>query len=215
MKVEKNKVVGLTYELIVDGKLADKATEERPLDYIHGTQMLLPKFENEVEGKEPGEDFAFTLTPEEGYGAFDEGRLVELPKAAFEVDGKVREDLLVVGQMIPMLSNTGQVVQGIVYEVKPESVTMDFNHPMAGKTLNFKGKVVSVREATEKEMTEGLHGEFLPQQEDEGHCHKGDGECCHGEGKKDGERCHKEGKGEDGECCHGEGHGEGHCCKDK
>ena len=63
--------------------------------------MLLPKFESEVEGKEPGEEFAFTLTPEEGYGTFDDSRLIELPKAAFEIDGKVREDLLVVGQIIP------------------------------------------------------------------------------------------------------------------
>ena len=110
----------------------------------------------------------------------------------------MREDLLVVGQIIPMLSNTGQVVQGTVHEVKPDTVVMDFNHPMAGKTLNFTGKVVSVREATEKEC----------------HCHKGeggchggghkDGECCHGEGHKDGECCHGEGK-KDGECCHGNG----------
>ena len=163
MKVQKNNVVELTYELIVDGKLADKATQERPLGYIHGTHMLLPKFESEVEGKEPGDEFAFTLTPEEGYGTFDASRLFELPKAAFEIDGKVREDLLVVGQIIPMLSNTGQVVQGTVHEVKPDTVVMDFNHPMAGKTLNFTGKVVSVREATEKELKEGLHGEFLPQ----------------------------------------------------
>ena len=180
MKVQKNNVVELTYELIVDGKLADKATQERPLGYIHGTHMLLPKFESEVEGKEPGDEFAFTLTPEEGYGTFDASRLFELPKAAFEIDGKVREDLLVVGQIIPMLSNTGQVVQGTVHEVKPDTVVMDFNHPMAGKTLNFTGKVVSVREATEKELKEGLHGEFLPQEEHECHCHKGEG-GCHGE----------------------------------
>ena len=56
MKVQKNNVVELTYELIVDGKLADKATQERPLGYIHGTHMLLPKFESEVEGKEPGDE---------------------------------------------------------------------------------------------------------------------------------------------------------------
>ena len=61
-----------SYELIVDGALADKADETRPLDYIHGTGMLLPKFESEVEGKEPGEEFAFTLTPEEGYGTCGE-----------------------------------------------------------------------------------------------------------------------------------------------
>lgn len=187
MKVEKNKVVSLTYELIVDGQLADKADESRPLEYIHGTHMLLPKFESEVEGKEPGETFAFTLTPEEGYGTFDENRLIDLPKEAFTVDGVVRDDLLVVGQIIPMISDTGNVVQGTVHKVEENTVTMDFNHPMAGKTLNFTGKVTDVRDATEKELTEGLHH----------HCHKhdGDGECCH---KEDGECCHDK----EGGCCH-------------
>ena len=208
MKVEKNKVVELTYELTVEGKCADKATEDRPLDYIHGNHMLLPKFESELEGKGPGEEFSFTLTPEEGYGTFDESRLVDLPKEAFSIDGKIREDLLVVGQMIPMMSNSGQVVQGIVYSVEPDTVTMDFNHPMAGKTLNFKGKVLTVRDATEKELNEGLHGEFLPPEEEEEHCcHKhdgeGDGECCHKhDGEGDGECCHKHDGEGDGECCH-------------
>ena len=85
---------------------------------------------------------------------------------------------------------------------------MDFNHPMAGKTLHFSGKVESVREASEKELNEGLHGEYLPQED----CHcKGKGKC-HGEGDGEG-CCHKEGEGcchEEGEgCCHKEGEG---CC---
>ncbi len=168
MKAEKNKVVSLTYELIVDGALADKADENRPLEYIHGTGMLLPKFESEVEGKEPGEEFAFTLTPEEGYGLFDETRLIELPKEAFMIDGKVRDDLLTVGRMIPMMSDSGDVVNGIVYLVTDDKVTMDFNHPMAGKTLNFTGKVVGVREATEKELKKGHPCK-----------HHSDGDCCH------------------------------------
>lgn len=190
MKAEKNKVVSLTYELIVDGQLADKADENRPLEYIHGTHMLLPKFESEIEGKGPDEEFAFTLTAEEGYGVFDASRLIELPLAAFMIDGKVREEMLVVGQMIPMMSNSGQVVQGKVHKVAVDKVTMDFNHPMAGKTLNFTGKVVNVREATEKELNEGLHGEYLPQghkckgncHKEEGECHCNDGDCHCGEG---------------------------------
>ena len=206
MKAEKNKVVSLTYELIVDEVLADKAEETRPLEYIHGTGMLLPKFESEVEGKEPGEEFAFTLTPEEGYGIYDETRLIELPKEAFMIDGKVREDLLVIGKMIPMVNDSGQVVNGRVYLVTDEKVIMDFNHPMAGKTLNFTGKVVEVREATEKELQKGHPCRH----------HHHDGECCH-KGEGDGECCHK-GEG-DGECCHkgegdGECHGKGHCEKE-
>lgn len=177
MKVEQNKVVSLTYELMVEGTLADKADENRPLEYIHGTGMLLPKFESEVEGKEPGDEFAFTLTPEEGYGEFDESRLIDLPKEAFMMDGRVREDLLVVGKMIPMMTEDRRPINGIVYQVTETTVTMDFNHPMAGKTLNFTGKVVAVRDATEKELEKGHPCR---------HHNKPDGECCH---KGD---CHKE-----------------------
>ena len=66
MKVSKNSVVAISYELMVDGGLADKAVAEKPLEYIHGTGMLLPRFEEELEGKEQGDDFAFVLSPEEG-----------------------------------------------------------------------------------------------------------------------------------------------------
>ena len=188
MKVAKNKVVAVSYELNVEGKTADKAGSDAPLEYIHGTGMLLPKFESELESKEPGDKFEFTLTPEEGYGAYDPKYKVDIPKSAFEIDGKLREDLLVPGNVIPMLNSAGQVVQGKVESVGEDSVTMDFNHPMAGKTLHFTGKVESVREASEKELKEGLHGEYLPK--DGCHCGKDcscDDSCdC---GCKDGKDC--------------------------
>ena len=63
MKINQNKVVLLHYELSVDGK----SVEHNDLDYIHGTHMLLPKFEQELEGLEPTQSFAFTLSPEEGH----------------------------------------------------------------------------------------------------------------------------------------------------
>ena len=169
MKVDQKKVVALSYELTVEGALADKATAEKPLEYIHGTGMLLPRFEEEVAGKEVGESFEFTLSPEEGYGVYSSDYIFELPKSAFEMDGQVREDLLVVGRVIPMLSDDGSVVQGTVKEVKPDSVLMDFNHPMAGKTLHFTGSVVSVRDASEEELQHGLAHKC--------HCHKGEGHC--------------------------------------
>ena len=198
MTIDKNKVVAVSYELEVEGSIADKAGSEKPLEYIHGTGMLLPKFEAALEGKEPGASFDFTLTPEEGYGNYSDEWKIEIPKTSFAgPDGKIREDLLVVGFTIPMLNSEGQVIQGTVAAVSDDTVTMDFNHPMAGKTLHFTGKVESVRDATDKELTEGLHGEYLPPEEHE---------CCHGKGG-----CHKEGKG-DGEGCHGEGHKDGECC---
>ena len=201
MKADQDRVVAVSYELEVEGKIADKAGSEKPLEYIHGTGMLLPKFEAAVQDKEPGETFDFVLDPEDGYGTYNPDYKFDIPKSSFEVEGMLREDLLFVGNIIPMLNGSGQVIQGTVAAIKEETVTMDFNHPMAGKTLHFTGKVESVREATEKELTEGLHGEYLPKEGGCGHkCHHGDGEgCCHGEGNDCG--CHGEGEG----CNCGEG----------
>lgn len=215
MRIERNKVVALAYDLEVEGSVVDSATPEQPLDYIHGTHMLIPRFEAEIEGLEEGAAFAFTLQPEEGYGAYDEQRRLDLPKSAFVVNGELREDLMQVGRILPMVNATGNVVNATVIEVKEDGVTMDFNHPMAGKVLNFRGKILSVRDATEKELTEGLHGEYLPLENDphrhcchgKGHCHHHDheeGECC-GHGHEDGECCGHHGHG-DGDCC-----GQGHC----
>ena len=185
MKIQKNKVVAVSYELEVEGKIADKAGSEAPLEYIHGTGMLLPKFEAALDGKVAGDGFEFTLAPEEGYGTYNPGYIARIPLEAFMIDGKLATEFLQPGRTLPMLNSEGQVVQGTIIEVGDKDVTMDFNHPMAGKTLHFTGKVEAVREATEKELKEGLHGEYLPPEDGCGGCHKGK---CHGEGG-----CHKEG----------------------
>jgi len=200
MKIEKNKVVAVTYDLSVEGNIVDRATEEAPLDYIQGMHMLIPAFEAALEGLQEGDAFAFTLQSEEGYGSFDEKKLIHLPKSAFTIQGEVREDLMQVGRILPMVGADGSIVNATVTEVKEDGVLMDFNHPMAGKVLNFSGTVVSVREATEKELTEGLHGEFLPPEEHH---------CCHGKGKG---HCHHHHDHGDGECCGHHDHGEGECC---
>lgn len=192
MKIEAMKVVAISYEVKVDGETVDRATEEKPLDYIQGMRMIIPKLEAAIEGLSEGDPFECTVAPEDAYGEYDLSKVFDIPKSSFEVKGKLREDLLEPGKFIPMLNSAGEVCHGMVVEVKDDKVTMDFNAPMAGKTLHFTGKVLSVREATEKELTEGLHGEFLPPEEG---CH------CHGGG------CH--GHHHDGGCCH---HGEGESC---
>lgn len=198
MKIGQNTVVEFCYELEVDGNVVDHTTQERPLDYIHGTGSLLPKLEAHIEGMEPGDNFDITLSPVDGYGEVDPSRIIDLPKAAFEVNGEIREDLLVVGNTIPMMNSMGGVIPGVVIEVSKDSVKMDLNHQMAGKTLHFTGEVLTVREATEKELTEGLHGEYV-------HTCGGCGGGCHGhEGSCHEGGCH-EGGCHDGECgcgCH-------------
>ena len=175
MKIAQNTVVEFVYELEVDGQVVDHTVKERPLDYIHGTGSLLPKLEEHIEGMVAGDKFDVTLSPADGYGEVDPQRIIDLPKAAFEVNGEIREDLLVPGNTIPMMNSMGGVIPGVVLEVTEDSVKMDLNHRMAGKTLHFTGEIVSVREATEKELTEGLHGEYV---------HTCGG--CHGHGHEGG-----------------------------
>ena len=222
MKIENNKVVELCYELEVDGKIVDRTTNERPLDYIHGTMSLLQRFEDNIEGLEPGSKFQFTLTPEEGYGEVDPNRVIDLPKEAFEVNGEIREDLLKTGSTIPLLNSAGQVVPGVVLEVSENTVKMDLNSPMAGKTLNFSGEILTVRDATEKELAEGLHGEYIQSSCGCGGHHHHHGHGCGGHHHHGGCGCHDDndcGCHGEGDCgCHGEAHGdcgcgegEGHC----
>ena len=155
MKAEKNKMVGVDYKLTVDGQIADQSRPGQPLEFIFGTGMLLPKFEEAIEGREPGEKVSFTLSPKDGYGELIAEAVVDLPKNLFMVDGKLAEDILFVGSQVPMSDSQGNRMTGIVKEVGDEHVKMDFNHPMAGKTLNFDVEVVSVRDVTPEAVEQG------------------------------------------------------------
>lgn len=181
MKIGENTFVSLTYALNVDGNLVDSATEERPLEFVYGAGFLLPEFEKSIKDLKQGEKFEFTLEPAEGYGEIVEEAVVDLPMDIFMVDGAVEEGLLAVGNQIPMSTQDGQHMMGVVKAVSDEAVTMDFNHPMAGKTLNFSGMVVGVREATEEDMQPGFGGGCSPQScEDCGDdsCGDGNSSCC-------------------------------------
>ncbi len=190
MQVAQNKMVAVDYKLTVDGKIADQSQPGQPLEFIFGTGMLLPKFEAAIEGKEPGEKVAFTLEPKDGYGELIAEAIVELPKTVFMVDGKLADDILFVGSTIPMADAQGHRLMGVVKELGEETVTMDFNHPMAGKTLNFEVEVISVRDVTPEDL--------------QGHC-----SCGHCGGECDEEGCNHEGCDCDGD--HHEGCDCGHC----
>ena len=192
MKIAQNAVVALIYELNVDGQIVDSCTKERPLSCIQGMGYLLPKFEEAIAGLSAGDKFAFTLSPAEGYGEVDPERIIDLPIAAFtDPEGKIRHDLLIEGSAITLMNQFGQPVPATIVKVAQDSVKVDVNHPMAGKTLNFSGEIVEVRAASEKELKEGLHGELA------GGCSGCGGHCSEGE-------CGGCGDGEGG-CCEGEG----------
>lgn len=186
MKVQDNKVVHLTYQLKVDGEIADSATAEKPLQFIFGMGYLLPKFEENIAGKEVGDEFEFMLTAEQGYGLVNPAAIVDIPRNAFEIDGEFQEAYVQPGRTIPMMSAQG-VIHGKVLSVGADTVKMDFNHPMAGKDLHFTGKVELVRDATEDELKNGLFGER--NKSCSGSCGSCEGGCGDGECSKEGCDC--------------------------
>jgi len=158
MKIGENSFVSLSYTLKVAGKIEDQSPEGQPLEFPYGKGLLLPKFEEAIKGLGKGEKFAFTLSPGDGYGETMLEAIVELPVSSFMIDGKVEEGLLTVGNLIPMATQDGQQMVGKVTATGLEKVTLDFNHPMAGKTLDFSGEILDVREASDADMAPFMMG---------------------------------------------------------
>ncbi|GAB4281629.1 MAG: FKBP-type peptidyl-prolyl cis-trans isomerase [Marinilabiliales bacterium] len=161
MKIEKNKMVSITYELhdgAHDGELIENVKEDHPFTFLYDSGKLLKEFEKSLEGKKTGEDFECILTPDQAYGDYHEDRIIDISIKAFEIEGEVNPDIVAVGKTVPMLDNNGNKFYGYIMEINDDKVKMDFNHPMAGKTLAFKGKVIEVRDATEQELNAHLYG---------------------------------------------------------
>ncbi len=157
MKIDTNKYVVLSYDLNVgeegeELELMERATAEKPLEFIFGTNSMLPAFEKNLEGLDPGDNFQFTLTSDEAYGEYDENKIIELPKNIFQIDGKIDEEILFEGNTVPMMDSEGNRLTGSIVSIGDDIVVMDFNHPLAGETMHFKGTVLNVRDASAEEI---------------------------------------------------------------
>lgn len=177
MKVENDKVVALSYQLKVNGEVVDTATAQNPLEFLYGRGMLLPRFEQNIDKLNIGQEFEFSIPCAEGYGEVENEAVVELPKSIFEIEGKVDEELLIVGKRLPMLDNEGHSIYGTVLEVHDSHVLMDFNHPLAGADLHFTGKIETVRDASPEELSHG-HVHSHGHHHDHDHGHEGGGCGC-------------------------------------
>ena len=156
MKIEKNKMVSLIYELREndsEGRIIEALDENRPLTFIFGTGRLLPVFESNINYLYKGDLFRFALSSEMAYGEKREEMIINVPIAVFETDGNIIEDICRVGNEVPMMDSEGNPLTGIINEITDTYVKMDFNHPMAGLDLFFSGKIVDVREATVEEIS--------------------------------------------------------------
>ena len=179
MKITANKSVSAEYELYVDGdvegelELMEKATPEQPLSFIYGVGMMLPKFEENIFGLSAGEKFDFIINTEDGYGLYEDENVFDLERSIFEIDGKLDEEMVFEGNVVPLMDNEGNRINAQVVSVSDTHVKVDLNHPLAGENLHFKGTVLEVREATEKELAALTGGGC-------GSCGCGDGGCGDG-----------------------------------
>lgn len=123
-----------------DGEVFDSSQGRDPLSFEVGAGQMIEGFDQAVVGMKVGESKKITLAPEEAYGPRNEELLMDFPMANFPEDMKVE-----VGMMLQLTNQDGQPVPATVAEINEESVKMDVNHPMAGKTLNFDIEIVEVK----------------------------------------------------------------------
>ena len=155
--VRNDDVVSIEYTLTDDqGNVIDSSEGMAPLEYLHGHNNLIPGLEKEIAGMSVGEEKHVTVPPEEAYGPRHENATQIIPKEAFPPDMEVEP-----GMGLQMRdTQTGQIFEVYVTEIRPEGVVVDFNHPLAGETLHFDVKVVGIRPATPDEIAHGhVHGE--------------------------------------------------------
>ena len=162
MIAEKDSVVSIVYELregSKEGEIVESLNSNHPLTFLYGTGGLLPKFEEKLNGLSASDNFEFLLRSEDAYGPVVENAVVHVPKSVFEIDGKIDETLMQIGSTVPMMDAEGRRLNGKVIAIEGDAVKMDFNHPMAGNDLHFKGQVKEIRQATEEELSHGhIHG---------------------------------------------------------
>ena len=150
MKAEKNSVVTIDYVVSgEDGEIIDSSTKGEPLSYLHGNGNLVLGLEREIEGKSAGDALKVTVEPADGYGVYDESLVSEVPIERFEG----------VDDIQPGMRFEAEAADGAgvftIREISENSVVVDGNHMLAGRTLRFAVTLVDVREATAEELDHG------------------------------------------------------------
>ncbi len=151
MNIEKDSVVTIHYTLTDDrGTELDSSANHGPLNYLHGARNIIPGLENALAGKKVGDSLTVSVKPEDGYGLVDPAKIQEIPLSAFEGVESVKP-----GMQFQAHDSQGNVQNITVNKVEGDIVTIDANHPLAGKVLHFAVKIENVRKATPEEISHG------------------------------------------------------------
>ena len=147
MSIRADQVVGIEYELTVENNKVD-ASDGDPLLYLHGHGNVVPGLEAALTGMNVGDEKRVTIPPDAAYGLYEEELIQTIPVSAFD-------DELEVGGNYTGEDEDGHPVSFTVLEIEGDEALVDFNHPLAGDTLDFWVKVVSLRDATPEELEHG------------------------------------------------------------
>jgi FKBP-type peptidyl-prolyl cis-trans isomerase SlyD len=156
LTVADNMVVSLDYTLhLDDGQVVDSSEGREPLQFLHGRGQIIPGLEKELYGMQIGEAKKVAVSPADGYGEPDDEAFQLYPRDIFPDEMELTE-----GMGLHMRdTESGQVVEAYIYEIRPDGIVLDFNHPLAGETLHFDVKIADVRPATSEELDHGhAHG---------------------------------------------------------
>ena len=155
MKIQNNSAVSFHYSLTDDeGNSIDSSEGQEPLGYLHGAGNIIPGLEKALEGKSTGDSLTVAVEAAEGYGEVQKELIQEVPREAFQ-----GIDSIELGMQFEAQTGQGGSVPVTVIEVTDKIITVDGNHPLAGKNLNFDVTIEEVREATEDELAQGhMHG---------------------------------------------------------
>ena len=157
-----NKYISVSYKLYSNAsgekpELIEETAEGEPFIFVSALGMTLDAFEAQIVPLKVGDKFDFTLNPNDAYGEYEASGKLSLPRKVFEINGKLDTRFIYEGAVVPLASPDGARFNGTIIEIGEEDITVDLNHPLAGKSLNFVGEVLESREATNEEVRDALN----------------------------------------------------------
>ena len=205
MEKAPNKYIAVAYKLYAESEgkkvMVEEAPAEQPFNFVSGLAITIPEFEKAVVALNKADEFDFVLDAAHAYGEHVAERVLDLDKKMFYVDGHFDDKNIYKDAIIPLQNEDGNRFMGHVLEVNDTIVKVDLNHPLAGKSLNFKGTVIESREISKEELQEYVNN--LNAGGCGGGCDNCGGSCGGEHHHKDGECC---GNHKEGECCGGNHH---------
>lgn len=155
MALKKNQVVTISFVLKDDaGLVIEETTKSNPFAFISGSEQILPRLEENIGEMLIGSKRTVVLSPEEAYGNYKDEMIQLVNRSEFPQDITLEEGMDFIAD-----TPDGRQMPFIIRNIEGDDITLDFNHPLAGRTLTFDVELLSLREATPEEISHGhIHG---------------------------------------------------------